>query len=219
MGHQSRLLAFFLLPLLPGADDEKAWITYSPPDRTFSVLLPEKPDETEVTIPEGPGRALSASFGEGGPVCIVVYNNIKGSLRTRQRADQFLRGLEVGMAKNGARPTEPSKDIKLGPVPGREIVGKGFQDRFFRARVYAVESRAYQLIVISADADARDSKEARKFFGSFQLLNLPVEPFHDGDREHDIAYQMGKVFGYVLVVGLIVYIVKKVRTKRNALEA
>jgi hypothetical protein len=198
--------------LLLGADEQN-WISYSPPDGNFSVLLPEKPEEDDAAIPGGSGRLLTASFGEGGPVCIVTYHNLDESLRTRKAADAFLRGVETGLSKQGARATEPTREFMLGPVPGKEIVGAGFQDRFFRCRTYAVGRRAYQVIVVSDDPQGRDSKEAMKLLNSFQILNLPAKPFDEGNEAERIGYLVGRAFGGILVVVAIVYFATRRKKK------
>ncbi len=65
---------------------------------------------------------------------------------------------------------DSEKDIKLGDYPGREVriaVDEG--KKLFRARVYLVDQRLYQVVVFGTK-DAATSKEADKFLDSFQLI-------------------------------------------------
>jgi hypothetical protein len=60
------------------------------------------------------------------------------------------------------------KDIKLGKHPGREIQIVAGGKRLFRARVYLVDQRLYQVVVFGTK-EAATSKEADKFLDSFKL--------------------------------------------------
>ena len=60
-------------------------------------------------------------------------------------------------------------DIKLGDYPGREIrIGVEDGKQVFRARVYLVDRRLYQVVVFGSK-EAATSKQADKFFDSFKL--------------------------------------------------
>jgi hypothetical protein len=165
---QLLLVAVTVLPVC--ADDRPDWKEFTSKEGRFKVLMPGTPKQTKADA--------ESDFGKG-----VLYMNVAEAGRTMYGANygdypakikeipikQVFDSSRDGAVANLEGKLATEKDIKLGKHPGREIqieVAGGKQ--IFRARVYLVEQRLYQVVVFGTKATAA-SKEADKFLDSFKL--------------------------------------------------
>jgi hypothetical protein len=154
------------------ADDKPAWKEFASKEGRFKVLMPGTPTQKQLDT--------ESDFGKG-----VLHMNTVQSGKTMYGANycdfpakikevpikQVLDSSRDGAVANLEGKLASEQDLKLGDHPGREIrieVAGGKQ--LFRARVYLVEQRLYQVVVFGTK-DAATSKEADKFLDSFQLAD------------------------------------------------
>jgi hypothetical protein len=152
------------------ADDEPDWKEFACKEGRFKVLMPGAPKEKKLET--------ESDFGKG-----VLHMNTVQAGKTMYGANYCDFPEEVkktplkkvydssrdGAVANLEGKLASEKDIKLGDYPGREIqidVAGGKQ--VFRARVYLVDQRLYQVVVFGTK-EAATSKDADKFLESFKL--------------------------------------------------
>ncbi len=153
------------------ADDRTEWMEFVSKEGRFKVLMPGTPKQDKIDT--------ESDFGKG-----VLHMNVAQTGKTMFGANYCDFPAEIkkaplkkvfdssrdGAVANMEGKLASEKDIKFGQYPGREIQievagGKGL----FRARVYLVEQRLYQ-VVIFGTPDEAGSKEADKFLDSFKLI-------------------------------------------------
>ncbi len=188
--------------LFLGAEWFEPWSDYSPADKSFRVLLPGAPGEEKELPGQGNARVVTANLGgERGLTFLVIHQAHPTQVRTAREAQGFFRGFERSFGEQSR--IESAKDIRLGAVPGKEIVADGFQGKKVRCRVYAVGDRSYQLLALSDDARSLDSESAAKFFNSFELFNLPAHPLEEGGGADGVAFRLGQIAGTLCVLGAL----------------
>jgi hypothetical protein len=178
-----------------GGGEFDHWNEYSPPDKSFKVLLPGTPTEESDWMGQAKSHAVTA---KGGLFFAVIRLELPKPVHTTGEANRFLEGF-------GRRFLEKSNAIsvmaiRLGSIPGREIVAEGFQGKKVRCRVCAVGNRAYQVMALSDARLSLDSDEARRFFDSFELMNLP-SPALKEDR--DLDSRSGQIVGTLCILGFL----------------
>jgi hypothetical protein len=167
----SRLLLCLAIVATPlHADDKPEWKEFATKEGRFKVQMPGTPEHKKLDA--------ESDFGKG-----VLHMNTVQAGKTMYGANyidypatikkvpvkQLFDSSRDGAAANLDGKVVKEKDIKLGDHPGREIhieVGGGKQ--LFRVRVYLVEQRMYQVVILGTTM-AATSKEADKFLDSFQL--------------------------------------------------
>jgi hypothetical protein len=168
------LAMFALCSVLAYADEEKAdWKEFASQEGRFKVLMPGTPKQ---------GKAETESdFGKG-----VLHMNTVQAGRTMYGANycdfpakikkvpikQVLDSSRDGAVANLEGKLVSEKDIKLDKRPGREVqIEVAGGKPLFRARVYLVEQRLYQVVVFGTK-EAATSKKADKFLDSFKLAEM-----------------------------------------------
>lgn len=165
------LILFAFGSVMADADEKKSdWKEFTSKEGLFRVLMPGTPKQHTAEA--------ESDFGKG-----VLHMNTAQADRTLYGAHYLDYPAEIKKApiqkvldasRDGALANlegklVSEKDIKLDKYPGREVqieVAEG--KRLFRARVYLVEQRMYQVVVFGTKA-AATSKEADKFIDSFTL--------------------------------------------------
>jgi hypothetical protein len=152
------------------ADDQAEWKEFTSKEGHFKVVMPGTPKQqqfdTESDFGKGVLHMNSVQAGKtiyGANYCDFPAEIRKAPIKkvydsSRDGAVANLEGKLVG-----------EKEITLGKYPGREIqieVAGGKQ--LFRARVFLVEQRLFQVVVMGTK-EAAISKEADKFLDSFKL--------------------------------------------------
>ena len=165
------VLLFFMAGVnsVSGAD-EPQWKEFAPKEGRFKVLMPGTPKQDMAEA--------ESDFGKG-----VLHMNTVQAVKTMYGANycdfpseikkvplkQVFDSSRDGAVANLKGKLASEMDIKLDKYLGREIqidVQGGKQ--LFRARVYLVDQRLYQVVVFGTK-EAATSKAADKFLDSFQV--------------------------------------------------
>jgi hypothetical protein len=152
------------------ADDQPEWKEFTSKEGRFKVLMPGTPKQQQ--------HDTESDFGKG-----VLYMNSVQAGRTMYGANycdfpaeikkaplkQVYDSSRDGAVANLEGKLAGEKDIKLDDYPGRELqIDVAGGKLVFRARVYLVDQRLYQVVVFGTQ-EAVTSKAAEKFLDSFKL--------------------------------------------------
>jgi hypothetical protein len=170
MGWTLGLLLFTVGINMTSADAPREWKEFASKEGRFKVLMPGTPKkekaETESDFGKGVLHMNTVQAGKtmyGANYCDFPAKIKKVSLK------QILDSSRDGAVANLEGKLASEKDIKLGKYTGREIrINVAGGKQLFRARVYLVEQRLYQVVVFGT-REAATSKEADKFLDSFKL--------------------------------------------------
>jgi hypothetical protein len=163
-------------PVLGYAEEKKAeWKEFSSKEGQFKVLMPGKPkqEDLETAGDFGKGVLHMNSVHVGKTFYGANYGDFPAAIK-KAPLKKVLDSSRDGAVANLEGKLAREKDIKLGKYPGREVqieVGEGKQ--LFRARVYLVEQRLYQ-VVVCGTKEVATSKEAERFLDSFKLAKKEV---------------------------------------------
>jgi hypothetical protein len=163
------------LPLLLGAaqDDLPAnWKTVAPKDGGFSVAMPGAPNKAAKKIATSKGHlevTLWSVEGRNDTVFVVSFCDFaeaelkKGDIE--KRLDQARDG--AVSSSRGKLQSEKMVDLTEGKArhPGRDLVIENAGSVIARMRIYLVNRRLYQVMVLGA----APTKEAAIFLDSFRL--------------------------------------------------
>jgi hypothetical protein len=181
----TRLGTFLLLALLPpalAADDKKPDpkeakkpATFISKAGRFSVLLPGKPAEKTAKVQAGGQDAelhiFSATADSRSHV--VTYSDYPAGVVGADK-EKFLAGVverNVERLKAGKLTANEKVSLGKGKHPGRDVrVELPDKKRLYRARVYLVGDRLYQVVVLGP-TDAVKGKEADDFLNSFAVTD------------------------------------------------
>jgi hypothetical protein len=166
------LLSFAVSATFIYSADPPEWKEFASKEGRFTVLMPGTPKQNKADT--------ESDFGKG-----VLYMNVMQIGKVMYGANYCDYPAEVkkasikkiydasrdGAVANMKGKLDSEKDIKLGEYPGREIRIEVAEGKYlFRARVYLVEQRLYQVVILGTPEDAT-SKEADKFLDSFKLAD------------------------------------------------
>ena len=159
-----------LLAMCQGNAQPAEWKEFASKDGRFTVLFPGTPEQSKADTESDFGKGVlhmnTVQVGRtmfGAHYCDFPPDVKKVPLK------QVYDSSRDGAAENMQGKLMSEKEVKLGDHPGREIqisVANGRQ--LFRARVYLVEQRLYQVVVFGTK-EAATSKDADKFMDSFKL--------------------------------------------------
>jgi hypothetical protein len=171
----------------PGDDDDDApaglppalsagaeWYEFACEEGKFSVLMPAAPLE-KGDDDGGLGMLDMKTYTvdlAGGDTYTVSYSDLPPSLAPEPSAAGLILDAATDGAVSHISGTEVKKtSISIGGHPGREVSAKSEDidgaPGTFRARMYLVEGRVYQLLAVARDE--RSLAAVDKFFGSFRL--------------------------------------------------
>jgi hypothetical protein len=151
-------------------DGQPDWKEFASKEGRFKLLMPGTPKQykldTESDFGKGVLHINTVEAGEtmyGTNYCDFPAEVKKAPLK------QVYDSSRDGAVANLEGKLASEKDIKLGEYPGREIrIEVAGGKKLFRARVYLVDQRLYQVVVFGTKETAT-SKEADKFLDSFKL--------------------------------------------------
>jgi hypothetical protein len=153
------------------AGDSPEWKEFASKDGRFKVLMPGTPkqEQAETESDFGKGILHMNALQEGKTMYGANYCDFPAEIKKVPLKKLFDASRDGAVANlEGKRAGE--KDIKLGEYPGREIlIDVAGGKRLFRARVYLVDQRLYQVVVFGT-RQAATSKEADRFLDSFKLV-------------------------------------------------
>lgn len=164
------LLSIVMTSAYLPADEQPELKEFASKEGGFKVIMPGTPEhqqfDTESDFGKGVLHMYSIQAGKtiyGANYCDFPAEIKKAPLKKVYDASRD------GAVANLKGKLASEKEIKLGKYPVREIqieVAEGKQ--LFRARVFLVEQRLYQVVVMGTK-EAATSKEADKFLESFKL--------------------------------------------------
>src|SRR5437016_3721692 len=136
----------------------------------FSVQMPATASEHAAKVETKAGRATVTYFLlEHNELTYVVSCSKfpKGALKADAQ-EKRLDNARDGAVESAGGKLESEKAIKLGTHPGRELLIDGSK-AFVRTRIYAVENRLYQTMVIGGKQHVNGT-DAKKFFEAFKVV-------------------------------------------------
>jgi hypothetical protein len=154
------------------AEDKPEWKEFASKEGRFTVLMPRTPEQQQADAESDFGKGvLHMNTVQAGKVMYGAnYCDFPAEIK-KAPIKQVFDSSRDGAVANLDGKLADEKEIKLGDYPGREIqIEIAGGKRLFRARVYLVEQRLYQVVVLGTKETAT-SKEADKFLDSFKLAD------------------------------------------------
>jgi hypothetical protein len=164
------VLSFLCFSLgLACADEPSEWKEFASKEGRFKVLMPTtpKPDDLETQSDFGKGVLHMNSVVINKVFYAANFTDFPAEVK-KVPLKQLYDSSRDGAVANLKGKLAKEADIKLGSYTGREIQIDIADAKLFRARVYLVDNRLYQIVVMGPK-DAAISKEADKFLDSFKL--------------------------------------------------
>ncbi len=147
------------------------WMTFSPPDKSYSVFLPGNPLLQKLITPTPRGDMTNHMYRiEAGRIgYAVAHAEIPGIIPQGEQVTAMLEGGCNGALKNmpGTRVLRRAT-VTLQGYPGRELDMETAAGKIIKARLYLVRQRLYQLMVDVPAAEA-SSREVTAFLTSFHI--------------------------------------------------
>jgi hypothetical protein len=179
------LLAVVVWPgLLPwpwsGRIAASQWKEFTPPDKSFRLLLPGQPKDQSQTLatPFGPLLLKILSVGVGSNEYGVGYLDLPPQLAA-QPLGPYLTSVRDGIIRSYEGKVQSERIVQhLGSNMGREFSFEMKKPRGTgAARIFRVENRLYQLLVVGRWLSP-ESEDVQKFFDSLTLTpaSPPVPP-------------------------------------------
>ncbi len=153
--------------------DEKKVAPFAPKDGRFSVAFPDKPTEKTNKIATAGGEVAVYIFtvDQKDKALIVTYSDYPaGSVDAD--AEKVLTGVIDGNAKSLKGKVTANEKLTVGKKnhPGREVrIEFGEKKQVYRARVYLVGARLYQVVALGSEEFAK-SKAVDDYLKSFALV-------------------------------------------------
>src|SRR5262245_17563822 len=172
-----------VLPLRASEEPKTEWKSFTSKDGRFSVQLPGTPRQKTVPTMSDFGKAVLIFHTVALKEAMYTANFCDFPVAVKDvPVDKFFDASREGALRNLQGKLESERKIKLNGHPGREQAIKLPEDgKIFRARVYLVGQRMYQVVIL-APKDVAFSKEADTFFDSFKLAK-PQDAFWAGHTD------------------------------------
>jgi len=165
----TRLLLGVSLPLVLGANVDD-WKPLTEKEGGFSILFPGTPTENkqETKTPAGTVAVTFFVLEKEGITYVASYSVFpKESVKARSE-EKRLDNARDGAVASAKGKLENQRSIKIGKYPGRELMIQG-EKNFVRSRIFAVENRLYQTMVVGSKQQVSGS-QADHFLDSFRLI-------------------------------------------------
>jgi hypothetical protein len=158
------------LPLLLGAARDD-WKVFAPPDGRFTVTMPTIPMESKKKVAGQLDIIIAIAEGRHDSFFVVSYCDFPaGELKKgteQKRLDQACRG---ALESSGGDKLRSEKAILLDGHPAREIVIEKKGEVIARMRLYLVNNRLYQVMVLGAGrVFTSKENDVGRFLDSFRL--------------------------------------------------
>jgi hypothetical protein len=166
------------LPLLLGATQDAlpaGWVKHAPAPGRYTVAMPMKPKETPKKITTATATldtVVAVAEGRLDSYFVVSYTDYPPKELKADSIDQRLdQGAKAAVENAGGKLRGAMKEIKLDGHPGREIVIEKDGEVIAKMRLYLVDRRLYQVMVLgSAPIFAAKGNDVGVFFDSFRLI-------------------------------------------------
>jgi hypothetical protein len=164
------LLFLSILATGTGADPNQDWQAFSPADRSFTVWVPDKPNEFKKSVetPDGPTDVRIYEMALGEAKFVVSYSEIPEAKVIAGTEDKRLDNARDGAVASCKGKLKEEKSLLLDKNPGRELVIAIDGKTAVTLRLYAVKNRLYQIAVVGPP-DLVASRDAQRFLTSFKL--------------------------------------------------
>lgn len=155
------------------AADEKKVAPFAPKDGRFSVAFPDAPKEKVTKVGAGAGEIVVRIFtvDQKDRAFIVTYSDYAPGTVDAD-ADKVLTGVIDGNVKSLKGKLATNEKLTVGKKnhPGREVrIEFGEKKQVYRARVYLVGTRLYQVVALGSEEFAK-SKTVDEYLKSFALV-------------------------------------------------
>jgi hypothetical protein len=166
-----------------------------------------------ITFPDGwhlmtnlpPQQSVLAAYGDAAGTRLV-YLLIFAKKPTGPLDDHFISEYERGIQESGGGERLSGKFIEIAGIKSYERLGslliRGKRASMIGQLVPA-DGRFYNLQAMRFDGDANDDPEIRQILGSFRFIRPPDLSY----TPDSIAYRMGQLTGFLLVILAIVAVV------------
>jgi hypothetical protein len=159
------------LPLLFGATQDElpaGWVKHAPEKGRYSVAMPAEPTETKKKITARDTQldtVVAVAEGRLESFFVVSYTDYPPGLKVDSKDKRLEQGAKAAAENAGGNLRGEPKPIKLDGHPGREIVIEKDGAVIAKVRLYLVDHRLYQVMVLGAAKE----KDVSTFFDSFRL--------------------------------------------------
>ena len=151
------------------------WDLLSRPEAGFAIEVPPGTLREEVQSIEtevGQIQVHTIGIGRETRVYAVRYNDFPPVFQGLP-AETLLEATMQGLAANVSQRLEADRNISLGGHPGLDLYYEGLDGRVYKHRVYLVNQRVYQTLVVTSQDDLTNFLvEADRFLNSFNLTAL-----------------------------------------------
>jgi len=139
----------------------------------FTIEMPGEPKEqiNKIDTALGPiDLHLFVFSPDPNIVYIASYADYPEDVIKKSDSEKMLNGARDGAVKNINGKLDREKKITIDKHPGRDISIVADQ-AMARVRMYLVDARLYQVILVSTSKESVTSKDAEKFLDSFKLAD------------------------------------------------
>jgi hypothetical protein len=145
------------------------WKEFAPKEGKFRVLMPGTPEASEVKFESefGPATFHMNTVEEGESFYGAHYSDYTEAIK-KLPVKRVYDASRDGAAENMKGKVVGEGDVKLGAHAGREIRIEVDGRSLFRARVFLVGTRLYQVVYFGPKG-AATSKEVDRYLDSFKL--------------------------------------------------
>jgi hypothetical protein len=148
------------------------WNEFVSKEGRFAITMPAEPAHNAQTVQSdaGPIAMHMYSAENSGMVFFVAYADYPAEQVAAASAARFLDGARDGAVNNMKGTLLAETAIKQDRFPGRELkIASGDGSMVIRVRLFMVDARLLQVLVISPTASV-DDKLIDRFFASLRLL-------------------------------------------------
>ena len=176
MKHLIPISTLLLVSCGPALSQEPDWKEFASKEGGFKVLMLGAPraEEQQVRSPAGPlvNRLFVTQTAKEEVVYLVSYAEYPEDALKQFSPEQILEAARTGTVENLKGKLASDQKITLAQKhAGREFVVEIPNAAQYKARIYMVDRRLYQVVMVTASKELATSKEAQKFFDSFTLLD------------------------------------------------
>ncbi len=169
-------------------ETESVWQPFASGDGGFTVLMPGTPEAVQETIKIPAGAVELRGFLTQRPEeanYIILYSDVAPDLISASGGQNgFFNAVIQGIANNSGGTLLGRQNISLGQYPGRDLRVELDEGAIAQYKLYIVNQRLYQLVVITQKEEALPGSIAG-FFDSFQLTTkgVPVATLENFNAE------------------------------------
>ena len=149
------------------------WIEFEMPAARFKVLMPGAPKTSRRKIKTDIGEVAATRYTTTDAANVtydVLLNDYPKAGVSKSNPQKLLEAVRDGLVFQTKGRTISNKPITLASFPGRDIEIMGGDGSHYRVRLVWVETRLYQVMVVTPD---KPRPEANVFFNSFQITGKP----------------------------------------------